>query len=144
MKKDNYEDIIGLPHNVSDHHLPMPMDKRAAQFSPFAALKGYEDAISETGRFTSERRQITEDVQEDMSRQLNALDRILNETPSSRPAVRLTYYMPDTRKAGGSVRTTAGRLKKIDSVHRILVLDTGEELPMDDICDLQIIRCEEL
>ena len=52
---DNYEDIIHLPHHVSQTSPQMPMEDRAAQFSPFAALTGYDAAIKETARQTQER-----------------------------------------------------------------------------------------
>jgi hypothetical protein len=45
---DNYEDIINLPHHVSKRHPQMSMWNRAAQFAPFSALTGYEDAIQDT------------------------------------------------------------------------------------------------
>ena len=45
---DNYDDIINLPHHVSKRHPQMSMWNRAAQFAPFAALTGYEDAIQDT------------------------------------------------------------------------------------------------
>ncbi len=44
---NNYDDIIGLPHYISPTRARMPMEKRAAQFAPFAALSGYDEAISE-------------------------------------------------------------------------------------------------
>ena len=50
MIMDNYDDIIHLPHHVSRHHPQMSMWNRAAQFAPFAALTGYEDAIQESAR----------------------------------------------------------------------------------------------
>ena len=43
--KTEYDDIIDLPHHVSKVHPQMPLSARAAQFSPFAALVGYEDVI---------------------------------------------------------------------------------------------------
>ncbi len=49
-----YEDIIHLPHHVSATRPQMPMQDRAAQFSPFAALSGYKDAIEETARLTDD------------------------------------------------------------------------------------------
>lgn len=52
--KNEYDDIIGLPHYVSKKRPQMPMSDRAAQFSPFSALTGYEDAIKETARTTTE------------------------------------------------------------------------------------------
>ena len=47
---NNYDDIINLPHHVSKKHPQMSMWSRAAQFAPFAALKGYDNAISETAK----------------------------------------------------------------------------------------------
>ena len=47
---DNYDDIIKLPHHVSQHHPPMSMWNRAAQFAPFAALTGYDDAIRKSAK----------------------------------------------------------------------------------------------
>ena len=44
---ENYEDIINMPHHVSKKHPRLSMDKRAAQFTPFAALTGYEEEIEE-------------------------------------------------------------------------------------------------
>ena len=46
--REEYAAIIDLPHPVSKRHSPMPMEKRAAQFAPFAALTGFEGAIADT------------------------------------------------------------------------------------------------
>ena len=46
--KDDYSDIIGLEHPTSRKHPRMAAEMRAAQFAPFAALTGYEEAIEET------------------------------------------------------------------------------------------------
>ena len=54
--KTPYDDIIHLPHHVSEIHPRMSMHDRAAQFAPFAALTGYEAAVGETARLTAERR----------------------------------------------------------------------------------------
>lgn len=55
-----YDDIIDLPRPKSKHE-PMPMSDRAAQFSPFAALTGYGDAIDETARLTDHRIELSEE-----------------------------------------------------------------------------------
>lgn len=49
---DKYEDIINLPHHVSQKHPQMSMMQRAAQFAPFAALTGFDAAISEAEKTT--------------------------------------------------------------------------------------------
>lgn len=47
---DDYSDIIDLPHHVSTQHPPMSMMNRAAQFAPFSALSGLDDAIDQTAK----------------------------------------------------------------------------------------------
>ncbi|MBO7440663.1 MAG: hypothetical protein J6T96_04975 [Bacteroidales bacterium] len=47
---DDYTDIIHLPHHVSTRHPQMPMITRAAQFAPFSALTGLDDALDETAQ----------------------------------------------------------------------------------------------
>ena len=78
MKK--YEDIISLPHHVSDHHPQMSIHDRAAQFSPFAALTGYGDAVEETARLTSQKKILDETVREALDRQLASLAGLLEES----------------------------------------------------------------
>ena len=53
--KGSYDDLLNLPHHVSRNHPQMPMEERAAQFLPFAALTGYEDILTEAARLTEER-----------------------------------------------------------------------------------------
>lgn len=53
--QQKYEDILNLPHHVSETHPPMPTADRASQFAPFAALTGYKEAIEETERIAEEK-----------------------------------------------------------------------------------------
>ena len=55
---DKYDDIINLPHPVSKTHRQMPMRDRAAQFAPFAALTGFEEAIEETAEKNTKKRDV--------------------------------------------------------------------------------------
>ena len=64
MKK--YDDIIHLPHHISPRHPPMPLQARAAQFAPFAALSGHEDNIREAGRQTDDWVELGEDAGEEL------------------------------------------------------------------------------
>ena len=94
--KTPYDDIIHLPHHVSQNHPQMPMLDRAAQFAPFAALTGYEAAVGETARLTAERRELDPQEAEELNRRLAALIARLPE----RPEVTVEYFVPDDRKAG--------------------------------------------
>ena len=129
-----YDDIINLPHHVSATHPHMPLSDRAAQFMPFRALTGYEDAVHETARLTDEKVELTEDEKVLLDMRLQELaDEI-----TSQPKVALTYFQPDKKKAGGAYVTVTGRLKKIDDYEGALVLTDGERVIIEDIVDIQI------
>lgn len=95
-----YDDIIDLPHPMSQKHPRMSMHDRAAQFSPFAALTGHGAAIAETERETAAWTDLEEDEREHLNRQLC----ILRDRLEERPEVAITYFVPDSRKAGGRLR----------------------------------------
>ena len=116
-----YDDIIHLPHHVSATRRRMSGSDRAAQFSPFAALTGYEAAIAETGRLTDS--QVDFDV--DGREMLDGKLRRLADCLPGRPEVTVTYFRPDDRKAGGAYRTVSGVAKKIDTLEKNLLLDDG-------------------
>lgn len=131
-----YDDIIHLPHHTSPHRAGMPMIDRAAQFSPFAALTGYEDVIEETGRLTDTVSELT-----DSSKQmLDEKFRILAENCGALPQVTVTWFEPDRLKTGGSFVTVTGRVKRVDEYEQVLRLADGREIPMEAIrsikCDL--------
>lgn len=132
-RNHQYDDIIGLPHHVSSTRPQMPMLDRAAQFSPFAALTGYETAIQETGRLTDQRIELTEDS-------CAALDRkqqVLIDNLADHPEVSVTYFVPDERKSGGAYVTVTGRVKKVDDYQRFLVLTDGTKIPLGEILDME-------
>lgn len=129
-----YDDIIHLPHHVSSTRPHMPMTDRAAQFMPFRALTGYEDAVRETARYTDERIELTEDEKALLDMRLQKLaDEISNQ-----PKVTLTYFRPDKKKAGGAYIFTTGQLKKIDDYEGVLILTNGQQIPITDIVDIQL------
>lgn len=131
--KDNYNDIINLPHHVSSKRPQMPMIDRAAQFSPFAALTGYDDAISETGRLTDEKIDLSEEEKEVLDRK----QQFLLEKIDERPALTVTYFVPDAKKSGGAYVTKSGNLKKIDAIERWMQLTDGTRIPLDDVADIE-------
>lgn len=130
---DSYEDIINLPHHISSKRPQMSMQDRAAQFSPFAALTGYEDAIKETGRLTDVRIELGDEERELLDRK----QRYLQECITERPEITLTYFVPDEKKAGGAYISVSGQLKRVDEYARQLVLTNGKKIPLDDIVDIQ-------
>ena len=127
-----YDDIINLPHPTSKRHPRMPIRDRAAIFSPFAALTGYDAAIKETGRLTDERIEL--DVEA-----LSALDmkyQLLMEALDEAPEVTITYFQPDERKAGGKYLTATGAVKKVDDFERRITMQDGTKIPMDDVLSI--------
>ena len=124
-----YDDILHLPHHVSEKHPQMSMIDRAAQFSPFAALTGYEDAIDETARWTDAKRELTEEEQQIISGKLHALKAHEKEAPE----VEMTYFVQDRKKAGGSYKTIRGRIKRIDELEGRIELQNGSAVMFDDL-----------
>lgn len=129
---ENYEDIINLPHHVSATRPQMSILDRAAQFSPFAALTGYDAAIKETGRLTDERIELDEEA-------LTSLDlkyQLLMDAFDDAPEVTITYFQPDERKAGGKYITATGAVKKVDDFERRITMRDGTRIPMDDVLSI--------
>lgn len=126
-----YDDIINLPHPTSERHPRMPMAARAAQFSPFAALTGYEDAVHETARLTSSRAELTEEEKSILDVKLQRL------LPGTKAA--FTFFRSDGKKEGGAYLTASGIIKRIDSCSREVVLTNGQKIFVDDILQ---IHCE--
>ena len=115
----SYEDMLKLPHPVSQRHKRMDRLDRAAQFAPFAALTGHGAAIDEEARLTDMAAILEED-------RMAELDRAIRESVGKQ--VCITYFQPDERKAGGKYVTVAGVLKKIDEYEGVLVLEDGTRL----------------
>ena len=121
-----YEDIIDLPHHTSDRHARMSMHDRAAQFSPFAALTGYDAAIKETSRLTESRVELTEEEKA-------ILDAKLREVAETDATIRITYFLQDDRKDGGAYVCAEGQVKKLDSLNCTVRLRGGTIIPVADI-----------
>lgn len=130
--KTPYDDIIHLTHHVSQNHPQMPLRDRAAQFAPFAALTGYEAAVGETARLTTERRELDAQEAAELNRRLTDLAARLKD----RPEVTIEYFVPDNRKAGGAYVTVAGRVRNISVSERLLVMEDGAAIPMEDVASV--------
>ena len=133
-----YGDIIDLPHPVSAKHPPLSMEQKAAQFSPFAALTGYEDAIEETGRLTQEKLILDEDRKAQLDAQLRRIADM--GRGGAQPQVSITYFLPDLLKEGGRYVTVTGTVRKIDHVTGRIILQDGPEIPIEDLFDAAILQ----
>ena len=129
-----YSDIIDHPHYQSKTRPHMSMLQRAAQFAPFAALSGYDEAVHETERFTD----VRVDLDEDEMALLNDKLQYLYVAKDSHPHVSITYFVKDLSKEGGSYETITGTVKNIDSVFFAVIMDDGTLIPIKDIYALEM------
>lgn len=127
--KNEYEDILYLPHPVSETRVRMSAIDRAAQFSPFAALTGYDAAVEEAGRLTCNRVELSEDARLEINGVLMELSRRLCEEPE----VSITHFVPDERKAGGCYTVTKGTVRRINSQEGYLSMKDGRCIFFEDI-----------
>ena len=131
---NKYQDILYLAKPVSKVHPPMSKSNRAAQFSPFAALTGYEEAVQETARLTTNKITLSDD-------QIQILNSVLNEIaqqlPES-PYVQITYFEPDKRKQGGSYQRVFGFIKTIDDVYGVVIMKGNARIPVHQIVHISI------
>lgn len=131
--KYNYDDIINLPRPVSQKHPQMSLYDRAAQFSPFAALTGHEEAIRETARQTEAWVDLDEDRKEELNEKMQEIVEHLNEAPE----VTLTYFKEDEKKEGGSYVTVTGRIKKWREYEQQLVLEDGTVVALEKVFGIE-------
>lgn len=134
--EERYADIIDLPHHRSPSRPPMPMGDRAAQFSSFAALSGYEEAVTETARLTEARSELTEDKKQLLDETL----RLLLELSEQPPLVRLTRFLPDKRKAGGAYVALTCRVASVDTYEGCLILTDRRRIPIGDIMEIELLQ----
>ncbi len=123
-----YGDIIDMPHHRSLRHPPLSTTSRAAQFSPFAALTGYNDVLKETRRLTDEKPELTAEVLQEINETLAKVR--VGDT------VMFTYFVPDELKEGGACVTKKGVIRKIRSYERQLLLEDGTTVPMEEILEI--------
>ena len=128
-----YAEIINLPHYQSKKRAQMSNYDRAAQFSPFAALTGYEAAVAEAGRLTDERLELSEE----RAQFLDSCLELIKEHLAEQPAISITYFQPDPQKSGGQYLCLSGRVKRIAEAERRLILTDGTEILFADIFNLE-------
>ena len=137
MKEDNkdnhqYDNIINLQHHVSSNHEHMSIPDRAAQFSPFAALTGFDGAIKETARLTDYRIELDETEKTILDEKL----RIVQEQLSRQQQIEIVFFRPDEKKAGGAYITVRGTVRKIEGYERTVVMQDGTRILIEEIVDI--------
>ena len=128
-----YDDIINLPNPTSKKHPRMSQSGRAAQFSPFAALTGHEAAIKETARQTDEKLMLSDEVIAELNEKL----KLIAETIGAQQRIKITYFVPDNKKAGGAYISYSGCVKKIDEYEHTVVMEDKTVIPIEQISDIE-------
>ena len=129
----NYDDIINLPHHVSKKRPQMSIEQRSAQFAPFAALTGYDEAVKETARRTDKRIELDDGQKEILN---NKLLYIL-ENIDIKPEITFTYFVPDKRKSGGKYIEKTGIIRKIDMVEQYVQFIDKSKINISDIIEIE-------
>ena len=128
----DYSDIMDKRRPLYPEFPPMPVSDRAAQFSPFAALVGYDEAVKETVRLTDRRREMSEEEITDLNLKLG----ILKQRQKELPEVKVTYFVPDLKKEGGSYRIKAGKVRTIDEFNNVIIFSDGEKIRISDTYEI--------
>ncbi|MBR4240798.1 MAG: hypothetical protein IKR97_01100 [Eubacterium sp.] len=129
-----YGDIIDLPHHQSDKRAHMSLHDRAAQFAPFAALRGYDDEITETARTTEARIELSAEKTEELNEKLKLIVSDINQNPE----VSITYFKPDNKKSGGAYVAETGFVRRIDEIEKIIIFTDDRKININDIYEIKI------
>jgi len=131
-----YGDIIDMPHHQSEKRAHMSLRDRAAQFAPFAALRGYDEEIRETARLTDERIELSS---EEISKINDKLNEVIKNI-KAQPEVEITFFAPDGKKQGGAYVTMFGNIRRVDDVEKNIYFTNGFRLPIKDLYEINIIE----
>jgi len=131
MNNDNYEDIINLPH-FEPKHKRMSISVRSAEFSPFAALTGFNDAVKETERLVDKKVLLAVDEKIKINNKLQEILKSIKE----KPEIKITYFVSDKRKNGGKYIKIINKVKKIDMIEKYIMLENKIKIYFKDILDI--------
>lgn len=145
-EKNPYEEIIDMQHHISSEHSHMSIYDRAAQFSPFAALTGYDGAVKETARLTNERIELDETEKNILDEKLRILQEnlVMNNVKSAgsnnnsivQNEIEFEFFKPDEHKEGGAYISVRGNVRKIDKYEKIVIMQDGIRIPIEEIIDM--------
>ena len=133
--REKYKDIIDLPHHQSLTRAHMPMENRAAQFSPFAALTGYDDHIKEKARITADRIELDEEKKQ----HIDAVLQRIRSAEKENPEISVTYFLKDLIKEGGEYVSITGPVKKADPYECRLIMLDGTPVSFEDIYSISLV-----
>lgn len=128
-----YRAILNSPYPTSTQHPRMSLSDRAAQFSPFAALTGYDEAVKEAARLTEQQIELSEGERERLNRKL----KIIQANLGSPEIIKFTYFVPDARKSGGTYLSCSGTVKKLDGHHGFLILTDHTKIEIKHILEMR-------
>lgn len=138
MDNDSYKyygDIINMPRRVSNIHAPMNILNRAAQFAPFSALPGHNDAVKETERLT----EIYLSLDDEEKERINYILQNILYNINTVNKIYVKYFIEDEKKSGGRFVKVTGSIKKIDTYNRVIIID-NTKIYIDDIVDISILE----
>lgn len=130
--RQQYGDLLQRSYPAASTRVRMSNIERAAQFSPFSALTGYEDAVAETARLTENEKELDENRKSMINEKLN----LLLQDHSSEQVVSFIYFQPDTRKSGGKYVTCTGKIQKIDLYQKKILLMDGTQIPIEQLYEI--------
>ena len=140
VEKNPYADIIHMPHHKATNRPHMSLYDRAAQFSPFAALTGFDGVIAETARLTDRKVELSESEKILLDQKLTLIDDVIQD--KHYPEITVVYFVPDYLKEGGEYEEYTGQVRKIDPIERTVVFlaangrSAGKTIRVDDIKEI--------
>lgn len=135
-EEHKYDDIINLKYHISKKHKQMSLENRSAQFAPFAALTGYDDAVKETARVTDSKIFIDDGIKEIINEEIQQIKMNLGK----KLKIKVTYFVPDKLKSGGKYQTKIGIVIKINEYSKTIKLEDNTEIQIEEIIELEIIK----
>ncbi len=134
MSIEKNKDMLYMERPKSKRHAPMPLENRAAQFAPFAALTGYDDAVDETARLTTAKVELSEEMKEELDIALAEIESRIGDMPRAA----ITYFVPDLVKEGGEYITITADVRKVDYAKREIILKDKSTIAIDDVMSITV------